>query len=170
MDRDERPGSQLPLHLLCTLECPNFSDTHSLRLCLCLLHHQVQQKQTSGKLFLFCPVSFDETSMQMETSLVKVIDDLFFVKLNSRTSVLILFGPSAALATADPSLLHGTLHLAPRPTYSLVFLLPHWSFLLRLYQFLLLPPTSSYWKVPKLRPWTSSLYSLPWWSYSVSWL
>lgn len=79
--RDKRSDSQLPLHLLCTLECPNFSDTHGIQLCLCLLHGQVQQKQTSGKLFPLCPVPFSETSMKMETSLVKVSDDPFFVKL-----------------------------------------------------------------------------------------
>lgn len=46
--------------------------------------------------------------MKMETSLVKVIDDPFFVKLNSHISVLILLGPSTALAIADHSLLHET--------------------------------------------------------------
>lgn len=108
VDRDKRPGSQLPLHLLCTLECPNFSDTHGIQLCLCLLHRQVQQKQTSGKLFPLCPVPFSETSMKMETSLVKVIDDPFFVKLNSHISVLILLDPPTALAIADHFLFHET--------------------------------------------------------------
>lgn len=52
--RDERHGSQLLLHLLSTLEHPHCQHTHGTKLCLCLLHHQGQQKQTSGKLLLFC--------------------------------------------------------------------------------------------------------------------
>lgn len=81
--RAGRPDSQLPLHLLCTLEHPNRQETHAASHCLCLLHHQDHQKQTSSKLFLFSPLHLDETSMKMETSLVKVIDDPFFVKLKS---------------------------------------------------------------------------------------
>ena len=73
VDRDKRCGSQLPLHLLCTLESPNCSEAHDTTVCLCLLHHQVQQKQTSSKLYPFCLVSFDESSMKMETSLVKAL-------------------------------------------------------------------------------------------------
>lgn len=62
--KEGRCVSQLPLHLLCTLERPNCSETHSTNHCQCLLHHQDQHKQTSGKRFPFLPCSlrwgFDE--------------------------------------------------------------------------------------------------------------
>lgn len=54
--------------------------------------------------------------MRMETSLVKVTDDPFFVKL-SPISVLILLGQSAALAIAAHSPIHETFHLAAITTY-----------------------------------------------------
>lgn len=75
VDRDERRGSQLLLYLLSMLEHPNRQHTRGIRICLCLLHYQGQQKPTSGKLLLFFPVSTDGTSMRMETSLVEIIDD-----------------------------------------------------------------------------------------------
>ncbi|KAG8510690.1 A-kinase anchor protein 14 [Galemys pyrenaicus] len=51
-----RLDSQLPLHLLCTMEPRNCSKTSATSQCLCLLHHQDHQKQTSGKLLF--PVLF----------------------------------------------------------------------------------------------------------------
>ena len=64
--KEGRCASQLLLHLLCTVEHPNCSETHSPNHCQCVLHHQGQQKQTSGKRFLGCPVPFRETSMRTD--------------------------------------------------------------------------------------------------------
>lgn len=129
--KEGRVNSQLPLYLLCALEHPNSSGTHAASQCSCLLHHQDQQNQTSGKLFLWCSFPYSEASRRMETSLVKFINDALFAKFNYHISVLILLGPSAALVlliTTPPSMKLPTWLLEEYTL--LVFILLHWPFIL----------------------------------------
>lgn len=53
----------------------------------------------------------------------------------------------------------------------LVSLQYHWTLLFSLHcWFLLVLPTSKCWRTSEFRPWTTTVYSLPWWSHLVWWL
>lgn len=53
----------------------------------------------------------------------------------------------------------------------LVSLQYHWTLLFSLHcWFLLILPTSKCWRTSEFRPWTTTVYSLPWWSHPVGWL